>query len=316
MTDCRRAVNHWPFRVLTLDFYTYAGWLLETLPSFPKNKLASFLLAKPIPSTGVLVVYLHWLAPALDSGLAFLPVCHLEKPPEPSGRESKVHGCMQQRSHYGQRAARAEQHHQACSNRAEKTCRELPVCPSSLHGLCEALGPSFQPRLALWGPVRLSSLFPPPAPSQDPSRPVLGHLPSKGRPVSRDARNHHAAQSASGAREANRHAAGITATATVSGSHFLNVYYSFHSWPCLYYYSSFHVKEEILLLNHCLWSPLCTQLPRSARCWFAADELLAWAAGLAIPLTSVWCAQPRQNWITAPKEGCLWMHHVPTGLLS
>lgn len=56
---------------------------------------------------------------------------------------------------------------------------------------------------------------------------------------------------------------------------FSGVYYSFHSWPCLYYYYSFHVKEEILLLNHCLWSPLCTQLPRSARCWFAADELLA-----------------------------------------
>lgn len=71
-----------------MDSYAYAGWLLETFPTFPENRVTSFLLAKHLPSTAVLVVCLHRLALALHSG--FVPVYHLEKPLELVGRESKV----------------------------------------------------------------------------------------------------------------------------------------------------------------------------------------------------------------------------------
>lgn len=41
-----------------------------------------------------------------------------------------------------------------------------------------------------------------------------------------------------------------------------------------------------------------------------------WATGLATQLTSAWWAQPRQNQMTAPREGCLRMCCVSAGLNS
>lgn len=80
--------------------------------------------------------------------------------------------------HYGQRTAGADRHHCVCPNRAEKLVRSC--CFHVLHGLCEALDPGFQPCMTLWGPVRISSLLPPSVPSEDPSWPVLRHLPARG----------------------------------------------------------------------------------------------------------------------------------------
>lgn len=149
--------------------------------------------------------------------------------------------------------------------------------------------------------MRLFSLFPPSAPLENFSS---WHLPCKGRPVSLQGRNHNKAGSSSGAHRGNPAPSRNQHNSCCFRLTFCGVYYSFHSWPSLHYYYSFHVKEEILLMNLC--DPCCAHSCPDQH--ITVDEPLAQSS--RSPLVS--CAQPRQNQMAAPREGCLWMCCVST----
>lgn len=142
----------------------------------------------------------------------------------------------------------------------------LPMSPSSLNRLCDALDLGFS---AVSDPLRayeafqsiptscpfgrslqLSFLWSPLQGGQSAWKGGSSSGAHRGNPVT--SRNHH--------------------DSCCFRLTFCGFYYSFHSWPCFHFYYYFHVKEEILLMNLCLWSLLCTPLPRSARCCgWAAD---------------------------------------------
>lgn len=229
MTGCWWAVNLWPVKVLTLDSCAYAGQLLETFPTFPGNKVTSFLLAEHPYSTTVLVMCLHRLAPTLHSG--FVTRCHLEKPLELLGKESEVKRLpwtVSSRS-------------RATPLLVPKRGWKLPgnYCPWVLHP-CTGCVTRLQPCLTLWGPLRLSSPFPPSAPLEMP--------PAKS-PVISPARGGQSAwkggitirlEAQVEPTEAIQHPAGTTTAASASG---------LHLWCLLFF--SFLAMSPLFLFFSC-----------------------------------------------------------------
>lgn len=178
-------------------------------------------------------MYLHWLASALDSGPLLVPVCHLEKPPELLGRESKVRDTCSGGILWSA-SSRSRTAPSRVSEQGWKTGQELlPACPARavwsagprFSAMCDSLGAceDFQP---------VNHLLPlqrtPPGQSCGTSQHGQDGQPGHEEP--------HAAPSASGVHRgktahSRNHSDSSCYRLTSSG-----VCYSFHSWPRLHYY--------------------------------------------------------------------------------
>lgn len=126
------------------------------------------------------------------------------------------------------------------------------MSPSSLHRLCDALVLGFS---AMSDALRACEAF-----QSIPTLCPFGKSLQLASPLQREASqpqggNHHKAGSSSGAHRGNPAPSRNHHNSCYFRLTFCGVYYSFHSWRSLHYYYSFHVKEEILLMNLC--DPCC-----------------------------------------------------------